>query len=239
MDSMTKRLTYLEFVHRENNFHHHTHRDELLQFQYIKDGDMRSVEESHRLFTSTGVGLLSDDPVKNCRYHFICSVTLATRAAIEGGMNENAAFNTSDLYIQTVDGISDVNKIVELHDEMIAFFTKQLAIIKKKKMSKPIEEVFDYVYNHLHCNFGGRELSAATNLNYSYLSTLFKKETGISISEYVMQKRMEAAENMLLYSDYQLSEIGEILAFSSYSHFAKAFRKYHSMSPKQFRNKPV
>jgi hypothetical protein len=47
---------------------------------------------------------------------------------------------------------------------------------------------------------------------------------------------MEAAENMLKYSDFSLSDISEILHFASYSHFAKIFRKYYNTSPKAYRN---
>jgi AraC-like DNA-binding protein len=74
-------------------------------------------------------------------------------------------------------------------------------------------------------------------LNESYLSTLFKRETGVPLTEYVILKRMEAAENMLKYSDFSLSEISDILYFSSYSHFARTFRKYYDTSPKEYRNR--
>ena len=58
----------------------------------------------------------------------------------------------------------------------------------------------------------------------------------MSVTEYVISKRMEAAENMLLYSDYTLTDISDILCFSSYSHFARTFRKYYGESPKQYRS---
>lgn len=73
-------------------------------------------------------------------------------------------------------------------------------------------------------------------LNESYLSVLFKRETSVNITEYVIIKRMEAAENMLKYSEYSLTEISDILHFSSYSHFARTFRKYYDTSPKVYRN---
>ncbi|MBQ9383301.1 MAG: helix-turn-helix transcriptional regulator [Ruminiclostridium sp.] len=74
-------------------------------------------------------------------------------------------------------------------------------------------------------------------LNESYLSVLFKRETGVTITEYVILKRMEAAENMLKYSVFSLSEISDILHFSSHSHFAGTFRKYYGTSPKEYRSR--
>ena len=66
---------------------------------------------------------------------------------------------------------------------------------------------------------------------------LFKREVGVSISEYVILKRLEAAKNMLRFSDYELSQISDILHFSSYSHFARTFRRYYDMSPGKYRDR--
>ncbi|MBQ4363162.1 MAG: helix-turn-helix transcriptional regulator, partial [Oscillospiraceae bacterium] len=70
----------------------------------------------------------------------------------------------------------------------------------------------------------------------SYLSVLFKEQTGVNITEYITAKRMETAENMLKFSDFTLSEISDILHFSSYSHFARTFRRYYDTSPKKYRD---
>ena len=81
-----------------------------------------------------------------------------------------------------------------------------------------------------------KDLAIQTKLNESYLSTLFKKETGTSVSGYILSKRMEAAENMLKFSDYTYAEISSILAFSSQSHFARIFKQQTGYTPKQYRN---
>ena len=63
----------------------------------------------------------------------------------------------------------------------------------------------------------------------------FKKEMGIGVAEYILKKRMEAARNMLRYSDMSYAEISEILAFSSQSHFTAVFKKHHGITPKEYR----
>ena len=95
----------------------------------------------------------------------------------------------------------------------------------------------DYIYNHLHETIHVDTLAELVGLNRSYLSTLFKKETGTSISEYILSKRMEAAQNMLRFSDYTYAEISAILAFSSQSHFNRVFRAQTGYTPKEFRNR--
>ncbi|MGN0683946.1 MAG: AraC family transcriptional regulator [Oscillospiraceae bacterium] len=236
-ENIDKQVAYLEFVNRENSFRHHKYNDDMRQYEYIKNGDLRAVKESERIFASGGTGHLSDDPLKNLLYLYICNITLVTRFAIAGGMDAEKAYNASDLYIRKFDKSRSTDELHALHREMIEYFTKAVAAAKKKSViSKPVSECMDYINNHLHERISVRELAGLVHLNESYLSVLFKRETGVAISEYVISKRMEAAENMLKFSEFSVSEISDILNFSSYSHFARTFRKYYNTSPKKYRN---
>lgn len=235
-DSIEKKITHLQFIQRENNFKHHSYSEEVLSYEYIKQGDMKAVTEGVRIFRSDTVGHLSDNPLHNKQYLFVASTTLATRYAIEGGMDSETAYIASDLFIQRVDKAESVAEIDNIHKEMLTYYVKHVASIHRQKvLSKPIIQCMDYVYYHLHEPISGEILAEVTGLNRSYLSTLFHKETGLTISDYVMSKKMEAAENMLKYSDYTLSEISEFLNFSSYSYLARVFREQHGMSPREYR----
>lgn len=237
-ESIDKKVAYLEFINRENDFHHHKYNEEMLQYEYIKNGDIRAIDEARRMIHSAETGHLSDDPLKNLLYLCICNITLVTRFAIEGGMNAEKAYNASDLYIQKYDSAKSVDVIYGLHDEMIGYFVKAVAAAKKENVfSKQVIQCMDYIHYHLHEQIVVGQLAKMVKLNESYLSVLFKREVGMNITEYVIVKRMEAAENMLKYSDYTLNEISDILHFSSYSHFARTFRKYYDTSPKQYRNR--
>lgn len=237
-ENIDKQITYLEFINRENSFHHHRYDDDMHQFELLKNGDMHSVEETKKIMDSGEVGHLSDDPVKNMLYLDICHITLCTRFAIEGGMDAEKAYNASDLFIQRCDRAKTYEELYDLHLEVTEYFTKQAAVAKRAAVySKPIVLCIEYIQLHLHETISVSELADMVKLNESYLSVLFTKEVGVSLTEFVILKRMEAAENMLKYSDLSLSEISDILHFSSYSHFARTFRKHYNTSPKEFRNR--
>lgn len=241
MDKQPKqdmKLTHTTFLQREHMIRYHSYDEELLQYQYIKEGNMASVEESKRLFRTGISGTLSDDPLRNFKYLFVASITLVTRFCIEGGMGAETAYNLSDLYIQQVDKCTSVSEVQEFHTEMIIDFTKRMATIRKEiSHSKPVIICMDYIYYNLHTTITVAELAMQVKLTPSYLSSLFKKETGISLSDYIRNKRVEAAENMLKYSNYSYLEISNYLAFSSHSHFAKIFKEHTGYSPKEYRTK--
>ena len=241
-----KQLILSAFIQREEERYHHSYDEELLQYEYIREGDMRSVPESIRLFRGNINGNLSSDPLRHKKYLFVAATTLATRFAIEGGMVAQDAYNLSDLYIRKMDGCTDVPSVDELETQMITEFTEKVAESKKQAqnvagsvavrtdISKAVYDVMDYVYYHLHEKITLNDVAEAAHMSPNHLNTVFKKEQGTTILSYVRRRKIEAAKNMLLYSDYSETEIAEFLAFSSESHFIRIFKAETGQTPKEF-----
>ena len=231
-----KQLMHTAFLQREENRYHHTYEEELLQYEYIRLGDKRSIEESKRMFRTGISGRLSKDEVRDKKYLFVASITLVTRFCIEGGLPEDEAYNLSDLYIQQADKCASVSEIYDLHTTMIADFTERMAFINRQgNLSQYIKKSLDYIYYHLHEKITLDDIAKAVSLTSTYLATLFKKEKGMTVQEYIRKQRIKAACNMLLYSDYSLTEIGEYLGFSSASHFNRIFKLEMGCTPREFR----
>ncbi len=235
-----KDLKYLSYLNRENHFSHYSHTEDMAQFEYLKRGDPRAIDEIHKMFKASAQGTLSKDPVRNIKYLFVCSATLACRSAISGGMPPEDAYNASDLYIQRMDRLSTIEEVTLLVYDMFAFYTNYMAELDQHTViSKPITDCIEYIRYHLHEKIHLQDLADLTQLNASYLSVLFKKETGQTVSDYIMDQRIETAANMLRHSKFSYAEISSILAFSSQSHFISAFSKRMHMTPKEYRMKSV
>ena len=232
------KLRYLDFLSREDRVRHHRYVEEMKQYDMMRSGDINAIAESTRLWDSGLYGYLSDDPLKNAKYRFVTTITLATRFAIEGGMDEEDAYNASDLYIQNLENCKTPDDVRRLHTDMMTFFTWAMADMQKAEThSKAVNECLDYIHCHLHEKITVPILAEHVHLNPTYLSELFKRETGTAISQYITDKRMEAAENMLKYSEYSFDEIAQILAYRSQSHFSKVFKKHSGMTPGEYRTK--
>ena len=233
-----KALQYMELLNRETGNRHHTDTEDMRQYELLRAGDPGAVDEAVRMFSSNLPGHVSDDPVRNDKYLFVASVTKACRAANAGGKEAERAYNISDLYILKMDQLDRAEEIRALHGEMFAFYTAEVAKLDKKAVyAKPVVLCLDYIYEHLHEPIRVSSLAEFAGLNPSYLSTLFKKETGVSISAYVLSKRMEAAKNMLKFSPHSYAEIAAMLAFSSQSHFTRVFKVQTGYTPKAYRNR--
>lgn len=229
-------LAHTAFLQRENGSRHLAYEAEMRQYDYLKQAHPDAVKVCIEAFKSPEVGYLSDNPLRNRQYLFICFITLATRFVVDGGMSTELAYNTSDLFIQRVDKCTTIESVNQLQAELVHYYYKKMSELNKASVySKPIIQSMDYIYYHLHQNIRVTELAAHVHLNPTYLSTLFKKEVGMSISAYVQEKRIEAAKNMLSYSDYSYSDISNYLAFSSQSYFVSVFHKQTGLTPKQYR----
>lgn len=229
-------LKYLAFIHRENAFRHHRYDEEMRQYRLMRMGDPAAVEEGARIMSSGLTGHLADDPVVNARYLLIAATAIACRVSIEGGLDEETAYNASDLCIRRGHRAQTVEEILAIHRDMIGFYTRMMAQTKgERSFARPVLHAMEYIDLHLHEHVTAESLAEAVGLNRSYLSTLFRRETGMTLSGYILQRRMEAAENMLRLSDYTIAEISEILAFSSQSHFSQTFRKAKGVTPQAYR----
>lgn len=231
----SKEVAYMAFLNRENDKRHHYYAEEMKQYELMKAGDPSAVEESHYMMTSNLHGKLSNDPVRDCKYLFVANCTLTTRFAIEGGMDSETAYNISDLYIQKMDLCRTVDEVLDMHREMFTYFTESMTKLHKENIySLPVLQCMEYIDEHLHQKIGIPELSDLTSLHPNYLSTLFKKETGIPISDHIMNRRIDTAKNMLRYSEYNAAEISNFLAFSSQSYFIKTFKKLTGQTPHEY-----
>lgn len=195
----------------------------------IKEGDFKNPE---------GMGILSRNALTNLKYHFVVTVAMITRHCVEAGMELEQAYRLSDFYILKMDSMTTIEDIAALHDNMVLDFTGKMLLIKKQPIiSKSITMCIEYVYNHIHDRITIEDLAAYTDLSPSYLSRLFKKELGISVSDYIREKKIDKAQNLLKYSDFTPVEIANYLSFSSQSHFIQTFEKMVGMTPKKYRDR--
>ncbi len=227
-----------QYINREYAIVHDPIEKEFEFYDYVKKGDIENVRRTMTPLAYGNVGKLSDDRIRHLRYHLIVTIALITRYCIEGGMESEKAYTLSDLYINMADKAVTEKQLRDIHKEAIFDFTgKMKAHLKERIYSKPVAMAMDYIYDHLHERITTEDLAEHTGLSVSYISRLFHKITGVTVSEYIMQKRVEAAENMLRFTDYSASHIANVLAFSSHSHFISIFKKHTGMTPNRYREK--
>lgn len=99
-----------------------------------------------------------------------------------------------------------------------------------------IEKVKSFIDNHLK-EVTRESIAAHVYLNSAYLSRLFKKETGQSLVDYIIQAKINRAKMMLTESNIRISDICEELGYDNFSHFGKIFKKSAGITPQEYRKR--
>lgn len=237
-----KHFNDILFENHENNVHHNPYDQEMREFGSIENGDLIQLEKSLQEDYDGTIGTLAKDPLRNLKNLGIVLVTLASRAAIRGGLSPEISFSLSDSYIQQIEGCKDLALVAPLahkaefqYAEMVhEIKEKQKGILKKQKNPR-INKCKDFIFSHLHDRITLEDLAAEADCNPNYLSQLFKECEGISISGYILQEKINRAKNLLIYSDYSYIEIATYLGFSSQSHLGTQFKKHTGYTLRQYR----
>ena len=231
-------LNRTTFANRENQFVHHTIEEEMVPFYLMVDGDREAMLAARRGRTPSGTGTVSKDPLRNAKYLFVSTVTMACRFCIDAGLDPSVAFNASDLYIQRVDECDSIDEISAIAEDMMLFYCDMMSERKRRaRFARPIARSMNYIDAHLHDRFSLQDVADFAGVSRTYLSALFPKETGITLNEYILQRRIEAAENLLRFGDMTVSEIAAYLAFANHSHLDRAFKRVTGETPNAYRRR--
>ena len=121
---------------------------------------------------------------------------------------------------------------------MIRTFTSRIGNLKKHTDdSRLVRAVYRYVTEHISEPVRTEEIAKALYLSRSYLSSSFRRQTGMTLSEYIHRVKIGRAAELLRDPEKSVAQIGDYLGYSSPFHFDRMFRKIMNVSPLAYRRK--
>ena len=100
-----------------------------------------------------------------------------------------------------------------------------------------VRRMIKYVDEHLYEPVSLSGISAFVNLSPEYASTLFRKETGETLTRYINKRKLMTAKRPIPESSMSLNEISAYLGYENYNYFSRLFKQYFKASPKDFRTR--
>lgn len=98
-----------------------------------------------------------------------------------------------------------------------------------------LQQVLEYIHEHLTQNLSLEELAAIAQMSSHHFANLFKRSTGFSPYQYVIQQRLDRAMELLKDRDRSIVDIAVQTGFANQSHLTTQFRKHRSITPKKYR----
>ncbi|RKP58169.1 helix-turn-helix domain-containing protein [Cohnella endophytica] len=182
------------------------------------------------------------DHISSCKYpvESVRSYLLKIVTDIELKYTVMQHFLTNYNAVMLQKAINSMDTLEHLSLWLIQFLLGKMELVKAQQnqsIRKEIVAAQRYVMMHLNEKISMEELAIKLELNPSHFSRIFKKETGETFVEFVTNRKMERARELLDQSDKSVEVIAEELGFDNSSYFFKLFRGFMGMTPTEYRKR--
>lgn len=181
------------------------------------------------------MGQSTKDRMRMFEYTTVAAISMASRAAIEGGMPADAAFDLSDAMLQRLERAKTLEEMHDIIELAGVVFAHEVHKAKMTKNSYLIEQAKNYISSHIFKKIFLKEIAEYVGVTPEYLSSVFSKKEKCTIQHYIQKEKMKIACNMLRYSEQPISEISQYIGYQSQSNFAALFKKWIGQSPSEYR----
>lgn len=175
------------------------------------------------------------DNLRNTKNYMIILNTLLRKAAEQGKVHPyHIDLVSSDLALK-IEAMQASSECEDLLKYMVKKYCRLVNKHSQKSYSLLIQKVTTQIESDLSSDLSLNNLASIFGVNSSYLSSLFKKETGVTLTEYVNKKRVERAKELLLSTNLQIQHISQRCGILDVNYFTKTFKKHTGLTPKKYR----
>lgn len=178
---------------------------------------------------------LSKRPLSSLKYSLVGSCTLFTRAVIEAGLDAETGFMLSDYYINLIDETSNAGEVQALEYKMLNDFIRVLKKHKEYIYNSLINRIISYIKKNIEHSLSLKEISSFVNVHPNYLSYVFKKEVGRTLTDYINEQKITAIKLYMDHTNLNISEISDTFNFSHLSYFCRFFKKHTGLTPLDYK----
>lgn len=184
---------------------------------------------------SRGIEKRVDDPVRNLKNYMIILNTILRKGAEVGNVHPFYIHGLSSEFALRIEKSKTEKDIEKLWNDMIYSYCKLVKTHAAKGYSPLVQNVVMLIDADLSDDLTLSAMAEKFNVNASYLSSLFKKDTGMPLTEYVGKKRVERAKLLLETTSHQIQQISHECGILDVNYFSKIFKKHTGQTPKEYR----
>lgn len=175
------------------------------------------------------------DPIRNAKNYCIIMNTLFRKAAEHGGVHPIYLDRISMNFAVKIEQLSDSGMLKTLMGEMCSAYCQLVRKQSSKQYSPIVQKAVIAIDSNPASELNLHTLACQLNVSNAYLSSVFKKETGRTVTEYIREKRLAYAERLLTNTNLQIQTVALHCGMVDVQYFSKLFKKHTGKTPSQFR----
>ncbi|MGI6787465.1 MAG: helix-turn-helix domain-containing protein [Acholeplasmataceae bacterium] len=175
------------------------------------------------------------DPIRNGKNYCIIANTLHRKAAEQGGVHPVYVDQISSRFAKKIELITDIKAIPKIIKEMFSSYSRLVYRHSKKRYSSNVMKTILIIESDISADLSLNKLAEKQGITPGYLATIFKKETGKTVLEYIKDKRITHAVYLLNTTNLQIQTIAMHCGIMDVQYFSKIFKKETGKTPNEYR----
>ena len=177
----------------------------------------------------------TSDPLRNAKNYCIIMNTLLRKAAENGGVHPIYIDRLSSKLATKIELMSDVKSCTSLMIEMFSSYCQSVYKHSIRSYSPIVQKTILVIDADISAELSLNNLAKKQGISAGYLATIFKRETGKTVSEYIKDKRIEHAMYLLSTTHLQIQTVALHCGIMDVQYFSKIFKKSTGKNPKEYR----
>lgn len=186
-------------------------------------------------FNNTFFEKRSTDTLRNAKNYSIIMNTLLRKAAESGGVHPVHLDRLSSSFALKIENLSSPNDHTALMGEIFRAYCRLVRDYAVQGHSAVVQNTLLLIHSDLAADLSPRALAKAQNISAGYLSTVFRRAVGQTLTAYIREKRMALAQQLLRTTNLQIQTVALHCGIVDTQYFSKIFKAATGMSPKQYR----
>jgi YesN/AraC family two-component response regulator len=212
---------------------------ENAMLQAVSEGDTKRALQCLSQYKGYTGEHRTEDRIRDLRNGYIVLNSLARKAVENGYVHPAHIHAMSDDFARRIETISNTSEFIRLSEQILCGYCALVKKFSLRNFSPLIRNVINTIDFNLQEPLSLNFLAEKFNVNPSNLSTQFRQEKGTTLTGYINTKRMEHAASLLRGSGYYIQEVAKHCGFLDICYFSRLFKRYHGLSPREFRKKVV
>lgn len=211
--------------------------NESMLMEAVSQGKLHKVNMITSSVYNNGTEQRLTDSLRNRKNYLIILNTLLRKAAQTGGVHPFHIHKMSSHFAQKIENVRSINNSISLQTEMIRDYCLLVKEHSLNKYSPLVGKAITLIAYDLTADLSLKSIAKQLNVNPPYLSALFSKECGCTLTEYVNDKRIEQAIFMLSSTDKTVSAIAFECGTQDTNYFIKLFKRKTGLTPTAYRKR--
>lgn len=215
----------------------HSYANEKLLMEAVSKGKLHLVTSVAASVFNNGAENRLTDSLRDRKNYLIILKTLLRKAAEYGGVHPLHIHRLSSKFARQIENICTIKQSLSLQDEMIRSFCLLVKNHSLHKYSYYVGQTITLVQYDLTADLRLKSIAERLSVNPSYLSDLFHREYGCTLTEFINKQRIENGITLLRSTAKQVQEISAECGIHDVNYFIKLFKKHTGFTPNQYREK--